>query len=97
MDAYPEVNGATDVVFNIHWTLTGAEDSFSGSVYGSQTVAYDAAEPLTPYANLTETQVLGWLQAAMGEEQVAKYEANVAQQIADQINPPVVNPPLPWG
>jgi hypothetical protein len=33
----------------------------------------------------------------MGAEQVAAYEANVAEQIANQINPPVVTPPLPWG
>jgi hypothetical protein len=32
----------------------------------------------------------------MGAEQVAAFEANVAQQIEDQINPPVVTPPLPW-
>jgi hypothetical protein len=33
----------------------------------------------------------------MGEEVVAGYEANVAQQINDQVAPPVVTPPLPWG
>ena len=33
---------------------------------------------------------------ALGPEQVTAYEANVAQQIADQANPPVVTPPLPW-
>jgi hypothetical protein len=32
----------------------------------------------------------------MGEEQVATLEANVAEQINDQIAPPVVTPPLPW-
>jgi hypothetical protein len=36
------------------------------------------------------------VQDALGEEQVASYEANVAQQIENQINPPVVTPPLPW-
>jgi hypothetical protein len=33
----------------------------------------------------------------MGEEQVDALEANLAKQIADQANPPVVTPPLPWG
>jgi hypothetical protein len=96
MDAYPEEDGATDVVFNVHWTLTGTDGTYSGSVYGSQGVGIDPDAPFTPYANLTEAQVIGWVQAAMGEEQVASYEANVAQQIADQIDPPVVTPPLPW-
>ena len=96
MDAYPEEDGETDVVFNVHWTLTGTDGTYSGSVYGSQGVNIDPDAPFTPYADLTEAQVIGWVQAALGEEQVASYEANVAQQIADQIDPPVVTPPLPW-
>jgi hypothetical protein len=96
MDAYPEEDGETDVVFNVHWTLLGTNGTYSGSVYGSQAVAVDPDAPFTPYADLTETQVLGWVQSAMGEEQVASYEANVAEQIANQIDPPVVTPPLPW-
>lgn len=96
MDAYPEADGETDVVFNVHWTLTGSDGTYTGYVYGTQGVTLDPAAPFTPYADLTEAQVLGWVQSAMGAEQVAAYEANVAQQIADQINPPVVTPPLPW-
>lgn len=96
MDAYPEEDGETDVVFNVHWTLAGIDGTYQGYVYGSQGVTVDAAEPFTPYADLTQAQVIGWVQDALGEEQVASYEANVAQQIEDQINPPVVTPPLPW-
>ncbi len=96
MDAYPEEDGETDVVFNVHWTLTGTDGTYNGSVYGSVGVTVDPDAPFTPYADLTEAQVIGWVQAALGEEQVASYEANVAQQIADQIDPPVVTPPLPW-
>ena len=96
MDAYPEEDGETDVVFNVHWTLTGTDGIYQGYVYGSQSVSIDPDAPFTPYADLTEAQVIGWVQAAMGEEQVASYEANVAQQIENQINPPVVTPPLPW-
>jgi hypothetical protein len=96
MDAYPEEDGETDVVFNVHWTLTGTDGTYTGSVYGTQGVTTDPEAPFVPYADLTQEQVIGWVQAAMGEEQVASYEANVAQQIENQINPPVVTPPLPW-
>ena len=96
MDAYPEADGETDVVFNVHWTLSATDGTYNGSVYGSQGVSLDPAAPFTPYADLTEAQVIGWVQDAMGTEQVDAYEANVAQQIADQANPPVVTPPLPW-
>lgn len=96
MDCYPEVDGETDVVFTVHWTLTGTDGTYTGSVYGSQAVSIDPSVPFTPYADLTEAQVIGWVQGAMGAKQVSAYEDSVAGQIANQINPPVVTPPLPW-
>lgn len=96
MDCYPELDGDTDVVFTVHWTLNGTDGTYAGSVYGSVGVTLDPDAPFTPYASLTQAQVIGWVQDALGEEQVASYEANVAQQIENQINPPVVTPPLPW-
>ena len=96
MDCYPELDGETDVVFTVHWTLAGEEAGFSGGVYGSVGVTLDAGATFTPYADLTLAQVVGWVQDALGVEQVASYEANVAQQINDQVVPPVVTPPLPW-
>jgi hypothetical protein len=96
MNAYPELDGETDVVFTVHWTLNGTDGTYNGSVYGSVGVTLDEGSTFTPYASLTQAQVIGWVQDALGEEQVASYEANVAQQIENQINPPVVTPPLPW-
>jgi hypothetical protein len=96
LDAYPELDGQTDVVFSVHWTLVGTDGTYNGSVYGSVGVTLDPDAPFVPYASLTQAQVIGWVQDALGEEQVASYEANVAQQIENQINPPVVTPPLPW-
>jgi hypothetical protein len=96
MDAYPELDGETDVVFTVHWRLDGTDGIYVGSVYGSVGVTLDEGATFTPYASLTQAQVIGWVQDALGEEQVASYEANVAQQIENQINPPVVTPPLPW-
>ena len=96
LDAYPELDGEQDVVFSVHWTLNGTDGTYNGGVYGSVGVTLDPDAPFVPYADLTQAQVIGWVQDALGEEQVAAYEANVAQQIENQINPPVVTPPLPW-
>jgi hypothetical protein len=100
LDCYPEYDNHTDVVFTVHWNLTGTEvdsgTTYTGYVYGSVGVTLDEGATFTPYADLTEAQVVGWVQNALGAEQVTAYEGNVAQQIADQINPPVVTPPLPW-
>lgn len=97
LDAYPEAEGHSDVVFGVHWRLDGVDGEHAGGVYGSVGLTLDPDAPFVPYASLTEAQVIGWVHEAMGEEQVAAYEANVAEQIANQINPPVVSPALPWG
>jgi hypothetical protein len=96
MDCYPEKDGDTDVVFTVHWRCNGVEDNCSGTAYGSVAVTYVAGSPFTPYAELTQPQVIAWAKDALGAEQVATIEANVTAQIEAQKNPPVVTPPLPW-
>ena len=51
---------------------------------------------LTPYADLTEEQVLGWIQSE--PNLVINTQANLDGQIASQIKPPIVPEvtPLPW-
>ena len=96
LDAYPEYEGNADVVFTVHWTLNGTEGEHTAGVYGSAGLTLDPEASYVPYADLTEAQVIGWVKDALGEEAVTGYEANVAQQIADQLTPPVVTPQLPW-
>lgn len=96
MDCYPELDGETDVVFNVHWTLTASNGTYEASAYGTQAVTLDPDAPFIPFADLTEAEVIGWVVSAMGAERVAQIEAGLAAQIQAQINPPVVAPPLPW-
>ena len=100
LEAYPEQDGNTDVVCVVHWTLTGADGEGPGAltagVYGSVGVQLSADAPFTPYADLTEEQVIGWVKAKLGEEEVAELEAQVAYDIAQQAAPSIVSPPVPW-
>jgi len=96
LDAYPEYEGTADVVFTVHWTASATDGEYIGYSYGSQGLTLDPEATFVPYPDLTEAQVIGWVHDAMGEEQVAAYEANMAKQIEDAQNPPVINPPLPW-
>lgn len=96
MSAYPQAEGETDVVFSVAWRLNGTDGTYNATCYGSVGVTYVEGAPYTPYANLTQEQVIGWVQSALGAEQVARFESYIDTQIANQINPPVVNPPLPW-
>ena len=94
MDCYPQEGSETDVVFNVHWTCSGVQGTFSGSVYSTCSVPLSGEGPFTPYAQLTQDQVLGWIWANGVDKQAT--EAAVQQQIDNQINPPIVQPALPW-
>jgi len=89
----PTEGSLTDVVITADWRCNGSQDQYNGTCYGSCSFAPPSGE-FTPYDQLTEQQVLNWCYAN-GVDKTA-IEANVTQQINDQINPPVVTLPLPW-
>ena len=89
----PTEGTLTDVVITADWRCNGSQDQYSGTCYGSASFA-PPTEAFTPYEDLTQDQVLGWCYAN-GVDQAA-IEANVSAQIENQINPPVIAPPLPW-
>ena len=93
MDCYPTVGSETDVVFTVHWTCSGTDGTYNASVYSTCSVPTPTGT-FTPYADLTQEQVLGWIWAN-GVDQTAT-EAAVDQQIQAQVNPTVVTPALPW-
>jgi hypothetical protein len=89
----PTEGDKTDVVITADWRCNGTQDQYSGTCYGSCSFAPPSGE-FTPYPDLTQEQVLGWCYEN-GVDKTA-IEANVSLQIENQINPPVIAPPLPW-
>ena len=89
----PTEGSLTDVVITADWRCNGTDETYSGTCYGSCSFQPPSGE-FTPYPDLTQDQVLGWC-FANGVDQKA-IEANVTLQIENQINPPVIAPPLPW-
>jgi len=105
LDCYPKYDQETDVVFTVHWDCLGylvpttgssSGSAFNSRVYGTTGVMYHSGSSFTPYDQLTQPQVLGWVFESMGDAQKANYEAATANAIYTQIDPPVVSPPLPW-
>ena len=101
LTAYPTYESQTDVVFNVTWSYRGVDSNGVGSSRGGKTeVTYTAGSPFTPFAQLTEAQVLGWVQPTITPEQMTEMEAGIAGDISWQIaqasanNP--VTPPPPW-
>lgn len=85
-----------EYVVECGWRCIGNDGPYSGTVYGSCSFAQEPDENgnFTPYSALTEEQVLSWCWGSGVDKEAA--EANVAGQIENQKNPPVIQPPLPW-
>ena len=94
LDCVPQTAEGADYVVTAHWSCNGSDGTYSGSVYGTCGFAVVQGEQFVPYADLTQDQVLSWCWANGVNKDSA--EAAVAQQIENQINPPIVSPPLPW-
>lgn len=98
MKTTPTSANPAECVVQAGWRCNGQEtvngNTYYASNYASVGFTYTSGEPFTPYANLTQNQVLGWIWAN-GVDQAAT-EASIQSQIDNQINPPIIQPPLPW-
>ena len=105
MNAHIQSEGEDNVIYTVHWTYSGSEESggqtYSASQIGAQSFTYVAGEPFTPYENTEafENVVIGWLEDALD---VASMAASIEAQIAKQITPvnenlyfTWQNPPIP--
>ena len=100
LECYPTSSEGADYVFIAHWQLHASEE-YSGSLYtatsiGTQAVSGSASGSFIPFEELTLPVVQDWVTTAMGPDQVDSLEAGLAQNIANQINPPVVTLQSPW-
>jgi len=97
LNAIPSIDGLENYIVTAHWDCTATDGTYSGRVYSTTSFEVDPNKPnYVPYADLTEAQVIQWVQASLGAETVAATEENVLQQIETQKNPPIISPRLPW-
>ena len=87
---------AQGYVVECGWRCIATQDNHSANAYGgcSFPAPADAQGDFIPYEKLTEAQVLGWCWDSGVDK--AEVEANLTKQLADKLNPPIVNKPLPW-
>ena len=106
-------DGLSEVVFSVVWNLLSEEtvgtgdDAVTYSILSANQISLNTdnldASTFTAFADLTETQVVGWAKAqidanaATGEGVVcAEWEAGHDRNIAKQINPPTAVETAPW-
>ena len=95
VDTYPTLDGNADVVYNVHWRLNAEDDAnqdadgnnWTATVYGTQSVDTSDLSSFTAFADLTASDVQGWVEAAMGADAVTALKAGLDAQIAESITP----------
>ena len=94
VDCYPTFDDETDVVYNVHWRLTATSSQvddegnpYMASNYGTQSISTDDIKDFIPFADLTNITVTGWVEATMGDDEVAELKSNLDSNIESQINP----------
>jgi len=94
VDCYPEQDNEADVVYNVHWIVTGVSDQvdpegnpYSATNIGTQTLDTSQITNFIPFDQLTNDEVVAWTQGAMGAEQVTQIESSIQSQIDSLITP----------
>ena len=88
VDAYPQDGEYTDLVYNVHYIVSGEDEIGNAATnIGTQSLDVSDVTEFIPFEDLTNEVVVGWTKAALGEEQVASIEANIASQIEQMIKP----------
>ena len=98
LDVAPSEDTLTDVIKVAHWRYraTDSVDALTSEVYGAQGFATPDPAAYTPFDSVTEAQLVGWIEAAMGEERMDAMNAFLAVAIENLRNPPIVAMPVPW-
>lgn len=97
LTAYANKDGQQDVVYFIGFNFSATDGTYGYLTKGSCSTTYVPGDPFTPYQDLTEEQVVGWIEESLGPQVVAEMKAQADASIASQKAPVVITPPLPWG
>ena len=106
VDSYPQDGEYTDLVYNVHWIVTGVSDqldpsdnAYNAAIIGTQALDVSDVTDFIPFEDLTNEQVVAWTKGAMGEEQVISIEESIESQINSLITPTsitlIIGEPLP--
>ena len=90
-------NTKNDVVYNVHYRLSGSEtksgvDYYSDNI-GTITIDVDDLSSFTEFVSLDNEIVSGWVTASLEAQSsgsVDTMKTGISQSIVDQINPPSV-------
>jgi hypothetical protein len=93
LDTAPQSEGLIDVVKTVHYRYKGIDEDYQAETYSTYACPQPSETDFTAYPDLTEADVIGWLEAGLDVEAM---QTSIEAQIENLKNPPIVNLPLPW-
>jgi hypothetical protein len=88
-----------DYVVEVGWILDAEDGGFHANFGEITTLNVSQGSAFIPYANLTEADVIGWVESTLGEARVETFKAKLQTYIDRQKIPPAdlpQNTSLPW-
>lgn len=92
-----QVGEHPNYVVQTYWKKTGTDENGNEGVFSGATPFQPDPEQadFIPFDQLTEEEVIGWVQGVVVGDYEEHVNEQIAKQIADKIDP-VVEKPLPW-
>jgi len=95
VDTYPTKSSKSDVIYNVHWKLTATDNSnqdedgvnISETIYSSQELDTSDLSSFKAFADVTVSDVQGWVETAIGSDKVTSMKASLDAKIAETITP----------
>jgi len=66
LECHPQHEGHSKVVVKVYWRRHASDGTHVADMYGAQDIEFNPNDTFTPYENLTQAEVEGWLETAMG-------------------------------
>lgn len=94
LEIAPSLDGLSDVVTRVRYDYVGVDETgISGSFAGVTPMPAPESEHFTPLAQLTEADVITWLEAVADKPHM---QERIQKQIDNQVAPKYLDTPLPW-
>lgn len=94
VDTYPShtdeqdpANTESDVVYNVHWRVTGTDGTHTASSIGTQTLETADLSGFTAFDSVTHEDMITWTKAALGTDRVTELEGSLDTQITELATP----------
>lgn len=89
VDVYVSEGGNENVIYNVHWHLTGedSETAVRGECIGTHVLDISNIENFINFDDVTHEQVIEWVEVSMGSEVIDRLKQNIVDQISEQTEP----------